>query len=106
MEPPKAQGSCAARVRELFEIRGRRLVVVTDVAIKDWPLRLRVRAGDAIQIRNRAGPPIDTTIAGIEHLDPYSPEREMTFMLAPGLTKSMVEIGAELWFPAAPGPTS
>jgi hypothetical protein len=40
----------------LFEIRGRGLIVATDVPINDWPLQLRVRAGDAIHMRNRAGP--------------------------------------------------
>jgi hypothetical protein len=89
-----------ATIADLFEIRSRGIVIVTDVPARDW--RVPLRAGDPIEIHHPGQPPIRTKIQGFEHPTPYNPDRGLALLLPPDITKAMITPGAQLCLPDRP----
>uniref|UniRef100_UPI00257DE473 hypothetical protein n=1 Tax=Rhodopirellula sp. UBA1907 TaxID=1947381 RepID=UPI00257DE473 len=56
-----------------------------------------VRIGDSIAIRRSAADDLLTSVVGIEHCDPWTPERIFAFLVPDGITKSDVPIGSQIW---------
>jgi hypothetical protein len=84
-------------VEELFELSLRGLIVVLDTPIDHLPDDLKLRIGDPVEFRSAAGSVLKSTIAGIEHADPWTPKRKFAFLLQIGITKEQIPIGAEVW---------
>lgn len=85
------------RVLETFELKGRGLVIATDTTYAQLERELKVlRKGAAIEIRS-GEISLQTTIAGIELCDPWTPEQLFGFLLPREVRKADVPLGAELW---------
>jgi hypothetical protein len=85
------------KVDELFDIRGRGVVVVTDVTNAQLPKDLRLKVGDPVEFRVGGQPALRSITAGIEHCDPWSPQRPFAFVLPADVAKEMVPAGSEVW---------
>jgi hypothetical protein len=81
--------------RELFDLRGRGVVIISDRPFADCNFKLKV--GDTIEFRTPEGSMFRTTIADIEICDPFDPHREFALLLPRQISKDMVPLGAEIW---------
>lgn len=84
-------------VKEIFEISGRGTVVVTDRTYDALPALPPLRIGDVIDFRVAHHTVLRTVVAGIEHLDPWSPKHLFAVLLPPTITKQQIPLGAEIW---------
>lgn len=91
----------AFNVKELFQITGRGVVVVTDKTYETLPNTLALKIGDPIEFRQRGRIVFRTFVAGIEHFDPWSPKHSFAFLLPSEVTKQHVSVGAEIWISSA-----
>ena len=83
-------------VAETFDIAGRGLVIATNKTFATLD-DVVVRIGDSIAIRRSAADDLRTSVVGIEHCDPWTPERIFAFLVPDGITKSDVPIGSQIW---------
>jgi hypothetical protein len=83
-------------VAETFDIAGRGLVIATNKTFATLD-DVVVRIGDSIAIRRSAADDLLTSVVGIEHCDPWTPERIFAFLVPDGITKSDVPIGSQIW---------
>jgi hypothetical protein len=82
-------------VDDVFQISGRGSVVVVPGIPRDggdW----RVKGGDTVTLRLPNGAETSTVIGGIEMASPPHPSF-IPLLLGPGLTKTDVPIGTEIW---------
>ena len=83
-----------------FDISGRGLVVASDQTFRTLG-DVDVRIGDVIVLRSSERPDRNTTVHGIEHCDPWSPDRVFAILLPPDVDRSDVPNGTEVWKPVA-----
>ncbi|MFG0265770.1 MAG: hypothetical protein ACF8AM_11575 [Rhodopirellula sp. JB055] len=83
-------------VAETFDISGRGLVIATNKTFATLG-DVVVRIGDPITIRRDSADDLATSVVGIEHCDPWSPERIFAFLVPQGISKSDVPIGSQIW---------
>ncbi|MCR9210535.1 MAG: hypothetical protein NXI28_20095 [bacterium] len=83
-------------VAETFDIVGRGLVIATNKTFATLD-DVVVRIGDSNAIRRSAADDLLTSVVGIEHCDPWTPERIFAFFVPDGITKSDVPIGSQIW---------
>ena len=81
-------------IEAVFQLSGRNSVVVVPGIPKegDW----RIRVGDPLRLRLPDGSDAQSIVGGIEMLSPPNPTCT-PLLLGPGLTKSEVPIGTEIW---------
>src|SRR4051794_9747187 len=91
----------AFNVKELFQIAGRGVVVVTDKTYEALPNTLALKIGDPVEFRQTGRIVLKTFVAGIEHFDPWSPKHSFAFSLPSVVTKQDVSVGAEIWISSA-----
>lgn len=84
-------------VAETFTLGTRGLVVETDRMFSQLPSELRLKVGDSVVFRIGEREVLRTPIAGIEHCDPWSPQRPFCFLLPPTVNRDSVVLGAEVW---------
>jgi len=86
------------RICDTFQITGRGVVIATDVKISEAEAKgVRLKIGDSIELRRPDGSCLAAAIVGVEHLNPYNPERPLAFLLSPQILKDEVPTGAEAW---------
>lgn len=82
-------------VQELFDLRERGVVVISDRPLADCDFELKI--ADTIEFRTPEGLSFQTSIAGIETCNPFDPQREFAFILPRQMRKGEVPVGAEVW---------
>ena len=91
----------AFNVVELFNIKGRGVVVATDKTSESLSSQTTVKIGDEVEFRRDGRIILKTRIIGIEHFDPWTPKQPLAFLVPPDVITGEVEIGAEIWLCAA-----
>jgi hypothetical protein len=84
-------------VKELFELEGRGLVVITNKTYRQLDSRLALKVGDPVEFRQGERNLLRSRIAGIEISTPWSPDREFAFLLPTQIRKDDVPLFAEIW---------
>jgi translation elongation factor EF-Tu-like GTPase len=82
-------------VSEVFSLRGRGVVVITDIPTSRTNFRLRI--GDCVEIVRSDGSRTRTMVRGIELCDPYDPRRSFAFLVGQEVDKDDIELGVEVW---------
>ena len=80
-------------VKEKFEIGGLGLVVVLDIFNEQLAENLALRVGDRIELQGDEGNALQTNVAGIEHCDPWTPQRLFAFLLPSTVESKQVQLG-------------
>jgi hypothetical protein len=84
-------------VQETFQIAERGIVIALDVTWDTLPDGLILKIGEEIEMRNPDGVSVRTTVAGIEHADPWTPRRTFAFLLPKDFSRDRLQLGAEVW---------
>ena len=87
----------AFNVNDLFQIRGRGVVVETDRTYETLPNALALKVGDPIEFRHMGRTVLRTYVAGIEICCPWSPKQPFVFLLPPTITTQTIPVGTEIW---------
>ena len=87
----------AFNVAELFTLQGRGVVVVTDKTFEQLGPSIAVKIGDSIEFRKGNEVVLRSSVQGIEHCDPWSPQRPFVFLLPPEVRQDDVPVGSEIW---------
>ena len=87
----------AFKVADHFAIRGRGLIVVTDKTYEQLGPNFVVKIGDPVEFRRDNQVMLRSTVEGIEHCNPWSPNRPFVFSLPPDISKEDVPFGTEIW---------
>jgi hypothetical protein len=85
------------KIGQLSELAGQRLMLTSELKIRQIPQHLRV--GQCIELRADGRPPIPTVITSIEFDAPFNPHKPLSFMVERHLTEQDVPIGTEVWLP-------
>lgn len=85
------------KVDDTFDITNRGVVLVTDTQYAQLPRELKLKVGDRIELRIDGAAVLTTSVAGIEHCDPWTPRQLFGFLLPRDVAKEDVPAGAEVW---------
>jgi hypothetical protein len=87
-------GELLSIVEDVFELSGRGSVIV----VPGYPrsANLKVKVGDPLRLKLPDGTVTATVVGGIELGTPQN-EKFIPLMLGPGLSKSLVPVGTEIW---------
>lgn len=86
----------AFNVAETFVLQNRGVVVATDKRYEELPKEFTLKVGDDVQLRSD-GNTVRTSIAGIEIVNPWTPQTPFAFLLPADVPKEQVTIGCEIW---------
>jgi hypothetical protein len=82
-------------VAETCDLPGRGVVIITDRKYEELS-SLRVRIGDDVEFRHD-GIAVKSSIAGVEHLNPWTPQTGFAFLIPPDATRPDIPTGSEVW---------
>jgi hypothetical protein len=84
-------------VDDLFVIRGRGVVVTTDRTYATLDPGTKLKIGQTIEFRRDGAAPSRATVAGIEHLDPWTPHHPFAFLIGDAIEPGLIGVGSEVW---------
>jgi len=85
------------RVFEIFDITGRGVVIAFDTTYEKLPRDFKLMIGDLVEFRSDGLVVLQSSIAGIEHCSPWTPNNVFAFVLPRNIRKQEVPIGSEVW---------
>jgi len=83
-------------VAETFDITGHGVMVTSDQTFATLG-KVVLHIGDSISIRSPGRNDRLTTVAGIEHCDPWTPDHVFAILLPTDVSRSDIPIGSEVW---------
>lgn len=92
MNPEPRELKLLGTIEAVFSITGRGTVIVPI-----WVGDVKVRVGDAIQLRALDGKRRDTRVYGVELIKPQKGSCQAAFILAPDIAKEEIVDGMEIW---------
>lgn len=83
-------------VRETFQITGRGIIVISDLDFESLPSNFKVKIGDPIEVVENSRIILKTSVAGIEHCDPWTSKHPFAILLPLNVLKEDVPLGSEI----------